>query len=149
MIQAYLIRQMNQRDLDEIMRIEKASFTLPWSRMSYENEFENQYATYLVVDYEGEIAAYGGIWVIHDEAHITSVAVAKEYRRKGMGAALLNALLNTARLKRAMRAFLEVRVTNEAALKMYSRQGFAAIGLRKEYYDDNHEDAIVMMKTLA
>ncbi|MGI6434536.1 MAG: ribosomal protein S18-alanine N-acetyltransferase [Syntrophomonadaceae bacterium] len=148
MIQEYLIRKMTGRDLDEIMIIEMESFTLPWTRKSYENELSNQYATYMVADYEGEVAAYGGIWVVQDEAHITNVAVARKHRGQGIGSTLLSALVNTARLKRASRVFLEVRVSNEPALKLYSNQGFAPAGLRKQYYDDNNEDAIIMMKIL-
>jgi ribosomal-protein-alanine N-acetyltransferase len=147
-IQEYLIRKMTGRDLDEIMIIEMESFTLPWTRKSYENELSNQYATYMVADYEGEVAAYGGIWVVQDEAHITNVAVARKHRGQGIGSTLLSALVNTARLKRASRVFLEVRVSNEPALKLYSNQGFAPAGLRKQYYDDNNEDAIIMMKIL-
>ena len=91
MNQDFLIRKMTGRDLDEIMQIELQSFTLPWSRQSYENELNNRYATYIVADYEGEVAAYGGIWVVFEEAHITNVAVAPRYRRQGMGSRLLQA----------------------------------------------------------
>jgi ribosomal-protein-alanine N-acetyltransferase len=146
--QDFLIRKMTGRDLDEIMLIELASFTLPWSRQSYENELSNRYATYMVADHEGVVAAYGGMWVVADEAHITNVAVAPRYRRQGMGTKVLQALLNTAGQKRVSRIFLEVRVSNDAAFKLYSGQGFAPTGVRKQYYSDNDEDAIVMMRQL-
>lgn len=149
MIREYLIRKMTQRDLDEVMAIETESFTQPWSRNSYENELNNQYATYVVADYEGEIAAYGGIWVVQDEAHITNIAVAPRYRGKDMGSTLLNALIHKARLKRVMRIFLEVRVSNHQAMRMYSKEGFVPVGLRQKYYEDNNEDALIMMKTLS
>lgn len=149
MIRDYLIRKMTGRDLDEIMLIEMESFSLPWTRKSYENELSNQYATYMVADYEGEVAAYGGIWVVLEEAHITNVAVAGKHRGQGIGSTLLHALVNTARRKKASRVFLEVRASNGPALKLYSNQGFAPTGVRKQYYDDNNEDAIVMMKTLS
>ncbi|HCF49294.1 MAG TPA: ribosomal-protein-alanine N-acetyltransferase [Syntrophomonas sp.] len=139
---------MTGRDLDEIMLIELESFTLPWSRQSYENELSNRYATYMVADHEGVVAAYGGMWVVADEAHITNVAVAPRYRRQGMGTKVLQALLNTAGQKRVSRIFLEVRVSNDAAFKLYSGQGFAPTGVRKQYYSDNDEDAIVMMRQL-
>lgn len=148
MNQDFLIRKMTGRDLDEIMLIELASFTLPWSRQSYENELSNRYATYMVADHEGVVAAYGGMWVVADEAHITNVAVAPRYRRQGMGTKVLQALLNTAGQKRVSRIFLEVRVSNDAAFKLYSGQGFAPTGVRKQYYSDNDEDAIVMMRQL-
>ncbi len=148
MNQDFLIRKMTGRDLDEIMLIELASFTLPWSRQSYENELSNRYATYMVADHEGVVAAYGGMWVVADEAHITNVAVAPRYRRQGMGTKVLQALLNTAGQKRVSRIFLEVRASNDAAFKLYSGQGFAPTGVRKQYYSDNDEDAIVMMRQL-
>ncbi len=148
MNQDFLIRKMTGRDLDEIMLIELESFTLPWSRQSYENELSNRYATYMVADHEGVVAAYGGMWVVADEAHITNVAVAPRYRRQGMGTKVLQALLNTAGQKRVSRIFLEVRVSNDAAFKLYSGQGFAPTGVRKQYYSDNDEDAIVMMRQL-
>lgn len=148
MNQDFLIRKMTGRDLDEIMLIELESFTLPWSRQSYENELSNRYATYMVADHEGVVAAYGGMWVVADEAHITNVAVAPRYRRQGMGTKVLQALLNTAGQKRVSRIFLEVRASNDAAFKLYSGQGFAPTGVRKQYYSDNDEDAIVMMRQL-
>jgi len=141
--QDFLIRKMTGRDLDEIMQIELQSFTLPWSRQSYENELNNRYATYIVADYEGEVAAYGGMWVVVEEAHITNVAVAPRYRRQGMGSRLLQALLNIARQKRVCRVYLDL-----AAMRLYSAQGFIPTGVRRQYYSDNDEDAIVMMKQL-
>ena len=148
MNQDFLIRKMTGRDLDEIMQIELQSFTLPWSRQSYENELNNRYATYIVADYEGEVAAYGGMWVVVEEAHITNEAVAPRYRRQGMGSRLLQALLNIARQKRVCRVYLEVRASNLAAMRLYSAQGFIPTGVRRQYYSDNDEDAIVMMKQL-
>ncbi len=148
MIQEYMIRKMTGRDLDEIMQIELESFSLPWSRQSYENELSNQYATYMVADCEGDVAAYGGIWVVADEAHITNVAVAPQHRRKGMGTRVLQALVEAARQKRASRIYLEVRVSNDAARKLYSGQGFKPAGRRPAYYSDNNEDAVVMMRQI-
>ncbi len=148
MIQEYMIRKMTGRDLDEIMQIELESFSLPWSRQSYENELSNQYATYMVADCEGDVAAYGGIWIVADEAHITNVAVAPQHRRQGMGTRVLLALVDVARQKRASRIFLEVRVSNDAARSLYRGQGFKAVGMRPRYYSDNDEDAVVMMRQL-
>lgn len=148
MIQEYMIRKMTGRDLEEIMQIELESFSLPWSRQSYENELSNQYATYMVADCEGDVAAYGGIWVVADEAHITNVAVASQHRRQGMGTRVLQALVNAARQKRASRIFLEVRISNDAARALYSGQGFKSTGMRPKYYSDNDEDAVIMMREL-
>lgn len=144
----YLIRKMTERDLDEVMIIEKDSFSLPWSRPSYEAELLNQYANYLVCDCEGELAAYIGMWTLFEEAHITNVAVANKFRGRGMGRALMLEEEKLARFKNAIRIFLEVRPSNTAALAMYEGMGFVHTGVRKKYYDDNQEDALVMTKFL-
>lgn len=144
----YIVRKMTSRDLDKIMAIEVEAFSLPWSRESYASELENRYATYVVADYDGEIAGYGGIWVVVDEAHITNVAVNLKYRGQGISHNLLASLENVARLKRAIHIFLEVRVSNQNALSLYEGHGFMAAGIRKQYYSDNDEDALVMVKML-
>lgn len=144
----YLIRKMTERDLDEVMVIEKDSFTLPWSRPSYESELQNQYANYLVCDWEGEVAAYVGMWTLFEEAHITNVAVGKEYRGRGMGRVLMLEEEKLARAKKAERILLEVRPSNISALTMYKGLGFVTTGIRKQYYADNQEDALVMTKYL-
>jgi len=144
----YLIRKMTERDLDEVMVIEKDSFTLPWSRPSYESELQNQYANYLVCDWEGEVAAYVGMWTLFEEAHITNVAVGKKYRGRGMGRVLMLEEEKLARSKKAERILLEVRPSNISALTMYKGLGFVTTGIRKQYYADNQEDALVMTKYL-
>lgn len=144
----YIIRKMTPMDIDGVMRIEKEAFSLPWSRESYLGELNNNFATYLVADYEGDIAGYGGIWVVFDEAHITNVAVGKDYRKSGLGKALMVDLEGSARKKSAQRILLEVRPSNEAALALYRGLGYFESGLRKEYYSDNNEDAIIMTKLL-
>lgn len=144
----YLIRKLTESDLDELMVIENESFTMPWSRQSYESELQNQYATYLVCDFEGEVAAYAGMWTLFEEAHITNVAVGKKYRGQGMGRVLMLEEEKIARAKGAEQILLEVRVSNTAALEMYRGLGFVPTGVRKEYYTDNQEDALVMTKYL-
>ncbi len=88
----YMIRRMAETDLDKVMVIEKESFSLPWSKESYMGELKNDFANYLVCDDGGEIAAYGGIWVVFEEAHITNVAVAVKYRGQGVGSDLMGEL---------------------------------------------------------
>jgi len=144
----FMMRRMTPRDLDQVMLIEQEAFSLPWSRQSYENELKNQYANYLVIDYQGDVGGYGGIWVVFDEAHITNVAVASSFRGRGWGRALMLELEALARRKRAVRILLEVRPSNRAAIAMYHSLGFMVSGLRKQYYSDNNEDAIVMVKHL-
>lgn len=148
MNQDFMIRKMTPMDIDAIMRIEVESFTLPWSRESYLGELKNNFATYLVGDYEGEVIGYGGIWVVFEEAHITNVAVASEYRKAGVGRVLMEELERAARSKAAHRIVLEVRPSNAAALALYRGLGYLTSGLRKEYYSDNNEDALLMTKLL-
>ncbi|MGI6420635.1 MAG: ribosomal protein S18-alanine N-acetyltransferase [Syntrophomonadaceae bacterium] len=143
-----LIRRMTAHDLDGVMQVELESFPLPWSKESYLGELKNSFATYLVCDLEGEIAGFGGIWVVFEEAHITNVAIASQYRQRGLGTLLMEKLEAVAREKRAQRILLEVRTSNFPAQRMYKNLGFIPTGLRKEYYTDNKEDAIVMTKFL-
>ncbi|MEA1961315.1 MAG: ribosomal protein S18-alanine N-acetyltransferase [Bacillota bacterium] len=148
MQQQFFIRKMTERDLDGVMEIEHESFTMPWSRESYLSELKNQFANYLLCDYEGEVAAYAGIWVVFEEAHITNVAVGTAYRGKGMGKTLMLAAEEIARDKKALRILLEVRPSNTVARKMYTELGYMETGLRKQYYSDNQEDAIIMTRFL-
>lgn len=144
----FIIRAMTEQDLDQIIEIEHEAFPTPWSRESYMGELKNRWASYLVCDYEGEVAGYAGIWVVFEEAHITNVAVNNKFRSLGMGKTLMSEAEKVARSKQANRILLEVRPSNERAVKMYKNLGYIATGLRKEYYSDNREDAIIMTKYL-
>jgi len=144
----YMMRKMTETDVDKVMIIEKESFSLPWSRDSYLGELKNQFANYLVCDDGGDIAAYGGIWVVFEEAHITNVAVAGKYHGQGIGSDLMRELEKIARTKQATRILLEVRPSNKAALGMYNKLGYVQTGVRKAYYTDNGEDALVMTRYL-
>jgi ribosomal-protein-alanine N-acetyltransferase len=139
---------MTNQDLDEVMIIENESFALPWSRESYEAELENQYANYLVCDCAGEVAAFAGMWTVYEEAHITNVAVGKEFRCQGMGRNLMLEEEKLARSKKAERIILEVRPSNSAALTMYQGLGYIFTSIRKQYYSNNQEDALIMTKYL-
>jgi len=143
-----IIRKMTAEDLDQIMAIEVEAFPVPWSRDSYLSELQNDFATYIVCDYEGAVVGYAGIWVVFEEAHITNVAVAKYFRGSGMGKLLMQHIEKVARQKKAKRIFLEVRPSNCKARQLYKKMNFIATGLRKAYYSDNGEDAIVMTRFL-
>jgi len=146
--QQYFVRRMTEQDLDEVMAIEKESFTLPWSRESYLGELKNSFANYFVCDCAGDIAGYVGIWVVFEEAHITNVAVRKSYRSQGIGLALMAEAEKTARTKKATRILLEVRPSNDVALHMYENLSYIKTAIRPAYYSDNGEDAIIMTKYL-
>lgn len=144
----FLIRKMTEQDLDELMIIENECFSLPWSRQAYETELENHFADYLVCDWQGQIAAYVGLWTVFEEAHITNVAVGRKFRRRGMGQILMLEAEKLALAKQANRILLEVRPSNVAALTMYNQLGYLPTSMRKQYYSDNQEDAIIMTKYL-
>jgi ribosomal-protein-alanine N-acetyltransferase len=144
----FIIRKMVPQDIEAIMAIEKEAFSMPWSKESYLAEMKNQFACYLICDVGGQIAGYGGIWIVFEEAHITNIAVNAEFRRRGIGSAIMLELEKKAREKKAVRILLEVRPSNDPALKTYKKLGYMPSNVRKEYYSDNGEDALIMMKLL-
>jgi ribosomal-protein-alanine N-acetyltransferase len=136
---------MTVADLPAIQLIERASFTTPWPSHAYRQELEaNRLAQYLVGTIGGEIVAYGGIWLMVDEAHVTTFAVHPRYRRRRIGERLLLSLLDLALDRHAREATLEVRLSNLAARRLYEKYGFRPVGIRPRYYSDNQEDALIM-----
>ena len=139
------IGAMRLEDLAEVQRIEEASFSTPWPENAYRSELmSNRLATYLVARAAGRIVAYGGMWLMVDEAHITTFAVHPAWRRQRIGERLLLAFLDLARDRHAREATLEVRLSNLAARRLYEKYGFRPVGLRPRYYSDNNEDALIM-----
>ncbi|MED0658038.1 ribosomal protein S18-alanine N-acetyltransferase [Anoxybacillus ayderensis] len=138
-------RFMTLQDLDRIVEIEQLSFTLPWSRSSFYQELtNNRYARYIVMEHDGQIIGYCGMWLVMDEAHITNIAVLPEFRGKKLGEALMKQAMALAREEGAKTMTLEVRVSNTVAQSLYRKLGFLNGGIRKRYYSDNQEDALVM-----
>ncbi len=136
---------MELKDLPQVLDIEKLSYTNPWSKASFMYEItENPLATYLVAREGDKVIGYGGIWIVLDEAHITTLAVHPAYRRNGVGKSLLNALLDVAKNRKVRNIILEVRASNFPAQNLYQKFGFKPIGIRKKYYSRPEEDAIVM-----
>ncbi|MGE5404416.1 MAG: ribosomal protein S18-alanine N-acetyltransferase [Candidatus Saccharibacteria bacterium] len=142
------IRDMKYKDLDQILTIENVSFPIPWSRDSYAGELKNPFATYMVAEEGFVIVGYAGVWCVFDEAHVTNVAVHPQRRGRRLGELLLMKLEEVARVRGAKRITLEVRPYNASALALYARYGFSQIGVRKGYYSDNNEDALIMAKDL-
>ena len=139
------IRKMKIDDLDEVMQIEKESFSMPWNRWMFERELEDTNRAYfLVAKNSDEILGYVGFWLVFDEAHVVTIAVGKDYRRKGIGTMLLASALVVADTLGAKKATLEVRVTNISAQNMYYEFGFETVSIRKGFYTDTGEDAYVM-----
>lgn len=136
---------MTLEDIPDVHDIERASFPVPWPPYAFRQELEtNGMARYLVARSGDETIAYAGIWLIVDEAHITTFAVMPEWRRHGVGGLLMVAVMDAALEAGARVATLEVRLTNMAARELYQRFGFRPVGVRPRYYSDNGEDALIM-----
>lgn len=136
---------MRLDDLSAVQAIEQASFSAPWPPHAYRSELEsNRLAHYLVARAGDVVAGYGGMWLMVDEAHITTFAVHPEWRRQRIGERLLLAFLDVAIDRGAHEATLEVRLSNLAARKLYEKYGFRPVGLRPRYYSDDQEDALIM-----
>ena len=139
------IRLMEERDLDAIMEVEKQCFTLPWSREAFYNELhQNRFAHYLVLEEDDNVIGYCGAWLVVDEAHITNIAVLPAYQGRGLGKVLLSSMIEECKLRAIERMTLEVRESNLVAQSLYKKLGFVEGAIRKNYYSDNQEDAIVM-----
>ncbi len=141
----YRTRPMEYRDIDQILAIENSSFAIPWSREAMESELRNSAARYQVLEENGRVLAYAGAWVVIDEGHVTNVAVHPNARGRGLGKAVLRALIQELLALDVCYMTLEVRVSNLPAISLYKRLGFKKAGLRKGYYEDNREDAYIMV----
>ena len=143
------IRPMTILDVDAVHRIEELCFPSPWSRESFLKEMrDNHLARYFVYEEEGKIIGYAGVWLIEDEGHITNVAVEPGHRGKGIGKELIVMMIEMLKSKRILRLTLEVRESNHVAIGLYHSLGFEIYGRRKNYYQKENEDALVMWKSL-
>lgn len=145
MASEYIIRRMTEADVDGVAAVEAATFPTPWSRDAFASEMRNAAARYLVAEQNGAIIGYAGAWIILDESHITNIAVLKDYRGQGIGRALTAGLMQYLSNLGAYYATLEVRRSNEVAQNLYKSLGFVKLGVRKRYYEDNGEDAFIMV----
>ena len=140
------IKRMERSDIDSVIRIEEKSYgNHHWSKDSFMNELSNELARYYsAYDENDNLVAYCGCWIILEEAHITNIAVLPEYRRKNIGEALLKRVIDECYKNMVKFITLEVRVSNNPAIKLYEKYGFKSLGSRKGYYQDNNEDALIM-----
>jgi [ribosomal protein S18]-alanine N-acetyltransferase len=142
-------RFMTVEDIGAVTELERLSFTTPWPRDAFENELtKNQNARYVVALHENKVISYCGMWIILDEAHITNVAVHPSYRGQKIGVRMMQEMMDAAVMFGAKSMTLEVRPSNMVARNMYVKLGFEEHGVRKRYYSDNNEDAIIMWVTL-
>jgi ribosomal-protein-alanine N-acetyltransferase len=143
------IRPMKPEDVDEVYRIEQDLFTLPWSRSSILFEAGNNRNAISIVARDDEgLVGYSIGWFVSGELHIGNVAVARAKQGRGVGIRLLGYMLKEALVRHASIATLEVRVSNVRAIRLYRRYGFKGVAIRKRYYSDNGEDALVMIADL-
>lgn len=138
------IRLMNENDVDDVLEIEKKSFSTPWSKEAFEMEMNNKLANYVVIEVDDNIIGYGGIWLIIDEGHITNVAIDPHYRGKGYSNHLVKGIIDLCLDNNIDRMTLEVRKSNVVAQNLYKKFGFEECGIRPGYYADTKEDAIIM-----
>ncbi|OYD56412.1 ribosomal-protein-alanine N-acetyltransferase [Fictibacillus aquaticus] len=132
-------------DIEDIVGIEQCSFATPWTAEAFHNEIVgNQFAHYMLIEENFQTIGYCGVWVVMDEAHITNIAILPEHRGRKLGVALLEQVMKLAKRYGAATMTLEVRLTNTPARKLYEKLGFQNGGIRKNYYSDNGEDALVM-----
>ncbi|ASN07072.1 ribosomal protein S18-alanine N-acetyltransferase [Virgibacillus necropolis] len=144
-----VIRQMELTDIDPVVEVEKASFGTPWSEdIFYQEVVKNQFAHYFVVEVDKKIIGYAGLWVVIDDAQITNIAIMPSYRGNKLGEKLFLFTMKQAMRLGSKRLSLEVRVSNIIAQRMYRKFGLVPGGLRKNYYTDNKEDALVMWVNL-
>ncbi|MCI8520997.1 MAG: ribosomal protein S18-alanine N-acetyltransferase [Clostridia bacterium] len=143
-----VITRMTEEDICEIAELDKLCFKVSWSEKSFRDEMQNKLAVYFTAKKDGECIGYAGFWNVSGEGGITNIAVLPEYRRMGVGTALVSALVREAEKLCLDILTLEVRKSNFAAQGLYNSFGFDIIGERKRYYSDNGEDAFIMTKEL-
>jgi len=135
---------MKEEDIDSVLEISSLSFSTPWSKDSYIQELTNPIARYLVAKIDNKIVGFVGTWIVLDESHITNIAVHPNYRKQGIGSSLLEAFLKYCKSQGCIAFTLEVRNSNKAARTLYEKYNFKQEGVRKGYYEDTKEDAIIM-----
>ena len=144
-----VVRAMEHRHIDQVLAIERA-FAAPWTHEMFVQELRHQWeASAALVALRGtQVVGYVLCWFVADEIHIVNLAVHTGSRRRGIGRRLMQEICDRARLRGLSIATLEVRVNNEPAIRLYESLGFRKVAIRKGYYADNGEDAIVMLKDL-
>jgi len=142
-----IIRKAVLEDAAAMAALDAECFTAPWSRQAFEQELSvNEAAFYLIAAMGDEIVGYAGLWAILDEGHITNIAVHPAHRRKGLGEMLLAELIRISEENGTASHTLEVRASNKPAIRLYEKFNFKVGGIRKEYYEDDREDALILWR---
>ena len=139
-----IIRPMERKDVNRVHEIECTCFRSPWSKLALAGELRNEVAHYLVMEADGVICGYGGMWLLFEEAHVTNVAIMPEYRGQGRGKRLMLAMMRHAIKRGAEKMTLEVREGNLVAQRLYAKLGFEQNGFRKGYYSETGEGALIL-----
>jgi len=143
-----VLRKMTSQDLPQIQEIEKQSFSTPWELQLFMGELKLPFAHFYVLEEHKKIIGYCGFWLGEQEAHIVTLAICQEKRRKGLGSMLVTRMLEQAKPLGATRAVLEVRVSNDPAIRLYEKCGFSRGAIHRKYYGDNDEDALTMLRDI-
>ena len=140
------IRRMREDDINEVWQIETDLFTMPWSESSFLYEVSGNNSSFpIVAIHEGRVAGYAIAWFLADELHIGNIAVPRAGQGRGAGKQILEYILHEAETRKVSIATLEVRVSNVRAISLYRKFGFRGVAVRKHYYTDTGEDALVML----
>lgn len=145
MIKEIEYRTMTEKDITSVVEIEEEAFPVPWTQEIFEHEMNgNNYAHYVVAVEDDVVIGHCGMWIVLDECHITNVAVRKRLRGHGIGEGLMQEAVKLCKEMNVRLMTLEVRVGNQTAQNLYRKLGFQDGGIRKNYYSDDREDALVM-----
>ena len=144
-----LIRAMDLDDLDRIVELEHILFTSAWNKSDFIYELlENQFSFNYVLEENDQIIGYVGVWLMYEQSQITPIGVDPAYWRRGLGRMLMQEMIELAMKQGCEKMSLEVRISNQPAISLYQSLGFETVAIRKDYYQDNHEDAYLMVKGL-
>lgn len=143
------IKEMTLLDIDNIYELEKRTFSDPWAKSAFESELHNKLAKYYLLEIDGDLVGYGGVWLILDEGHITNIAIDTSFRGLGLGYYMVSHMMSLMKAEGIKSVTLEVRASNVAAIKLYEKCGFEVAGVRKGYYQNNGEDALIMWATIS
>lgn len=141
-----MVRWVNREDLETVARLEEICFSIPWSNNAIEEAFDNELYRFVAAEENGVVVGYANFRIVADEGEIERVAVHPDFRRRGYGRKLMEAMVEYSRRKGVRDMTLDVRVNNEKAINLYESCGFVEEGRRKDYYREPTEDAIIMWR---
>lgn len=143
-----MIREMKPEDVPQVYNIEKKSFSDPWSYGSFMDDIYSEIAYSIVLEEDNKIYGYASAWFLYDDVHITNICIEESERGKGYGSKILEHIIKRAEEFKKEKIILEVRVSNISAVKLYEKYGFENIYRHPHFYENNNEDAYVMIRNL-